>query len=311
MFRSIKTFKDLVGILSEQNSQAAAAQRQSALQAKGVAPGDAVRPGVSTPTGRAGNLLTKIDPTTLAAKIRSVETGGIFKFLGDTLTAMSIQKLREFNFKSQFPRGWPKKGSKFIYIPVVNALKGSNKQGIEGVVISDSVAGQNLILNIDFPNSSVGGSINPQQNNMKYAKRVVATINTQMKDNPNFSMSAWEVQDIIPGKGAVRDPENSAHYQRPLTYDVTTSKFTFDQAGSNDSSAPSSASKTPKGTTLTLSVNDLKTKYKVTNPVKNVVFRFKPMPTSSEVEAKIISDPISVDTNTGSKIDVVIVQVVK
>lgn len=309
MLRSIKTFEDLVGILNEQNSQANAAQRQSTLQTKGVAPGDAVRPGVSTPTGRIGNLLTQFNPTTLAAKIRAVETGGIFKFLGDTLTAMSIQKLREFNFKSQFPRGWPKKGSKFIYIPVVNALKGSNKQGIEGVVISDSVAGQSLILNIDFPNSSVGGSINPQQNNMKYAKRVVATIDTQMKDNPNLSIRGWEVQDIIPGRGAVRDPENSAHYNRPLTYDVTTSKFTFDQGGSTDSSGNDSSP--TEGSTMTLSVNDLKTKYKVNNPAKNIVFRFKPTPTSREVGVKIISDPISVDTSTSGKIDVVLAKVIK
>lgn len=302
MFKNIKTFEDLVRV-AEQTSQQKYAQAQADLTSQGAM--TTTPTGVTTKRGTLGNLasntasvLGRFDPGKLASKIKGIEQQGAFATaaqalgaIGQQLTDSSQRKLEEFAFKSQLPQGWPKKGSKFKYIPVVNALKGADNSGIEGEVVSANQSGENLILNIDFPQAGT-----PQQTQMPFAKRVVATINTKAKSNPNYAVRGWEVQDIVPGQGAVRDTENSAHTGRPFTYNNVSGEFVYDQSleGGYSANIPP-----------TIEVTELESVYNIT-PTPGKVFNYK-LPDNTTTSMKIVSSPTEVDKTDGTKTQVVII----
>ena len=300
MFKRIKTFEDLAR-LAEDSSQQKYAQKQADLKSQGPVKAQSI--GVTTKRGTLGNTISKagsalgaLDPGKLASKIRGIEKQGVIATgaqaldtLGQTLTDSSVKKLEEFMFKSQLPKGWPKKGSKFNYIPVVNDLKGADKKGIEGVVSTANQSGTNLILNIDFPRAGT-----PQQTQMPFAKRVVATINTNAKSNPNYAVTGWEVQDIVPGSGGVRDDENSAHVGRPFSYDNITGNFVYDQGfqGKESIDVPPY-----------IDATELQSTYKI-SPSVGATFDYK-MPDGSTIKMKIVSSQFELQKNDGSKVQVV------
>lgn len=304
MFKKVKTFKDLVSIV-EQTSQQAYAQRQSDLAAA-RGPISTSPLGFNSRRGTVGNLfsgtgraLSRLDPRNLASKLRSIEQQGIlttmaqaFGGIGQYLTDTSKRKLEDFSFKSQLPQGWPKEGSKFKYIPVINKLKGPDNSGITGKVVSVSQAGDSLILNINFPNTE--GT--PQQVGMPFAKRVVASINTKARANPNYAVTGWEVQDIVPGRGAVRDSENSAHTGRPFTYNNISGEFIYDQSLGDVSS-----SHVPP----IIEVAELQADYGVT-PTIGTTFNYK-LPDGNIVPVKIMSNPTDIQKTDGTSSQAVVI----